>query len=240
MSTRRTSIQLSGLALAILATLHGAAAAQPMPRRRRSRSGGRTLPGTTPTRCSAVSVVATGETRQVQTIGSEDIKAATPGTSALKVLNELPGVNFQSSDPWGAYEWSTSISLHGFDQSRLGFTLDGIPLGNMAYAVTNGLQVTRAISSDNLASVQLAQGAGALGTPSNTNLGGTVQFYSADPDDEAGRAPQPVDRLGRHASHLSCGWTRATSTASRCTCRTTTPTPTSGRATARSVPTRPT
>jgi iron complex outermembrane receptor protein len=101
-------------------------------------------------------------------------------------LDKLPGVNFQSADPWGAYEWSTQITLHGFDQSRLGFTLDGIPLGNMSYGTTTGLQVTRAISSDNLSTVELAQGAGALGTASNTNLGGTIQFFSADPDAVAG------------------------------------------------------
>ena len=190
MFSRHTSIHLSGLALAVLVALHGntamatddtsakatgtVASPAPVPSRNNAKS------------LAAVSVVATGQTRQIQTIGSKDIEAAAPGTSALKVLNELPGVNFQSSDPWGAYEWSTAISLHGFDQSRLGFTLDGIPLGNMSYGVSNGLQVTRAISSDNIASVQLAQGAGALGTPSNTNLGGTVQFYSADPDMQAG------------------------------------------------------
>jgi iron complex outermembrane receptor protein len=134
----------------------------------------------------AVSVVASGETRQVQKVTSEDIKALAPGTSPLKALDKLPGVNFQAADPWGAYEWSTQITLHGFDQSRLGFTLDGIPLGNMSYGTTTGLQVTRAISSDNISAVELAQGAGALGTASNTNLGGTIQFYSADPDAVAG------------------------------------------------------
>lgn len=138
------------------------------------------------TNLAAVTVVSRGETRQVQSISSVDLKQAVPGTSALKILGELPGVQFQSSDPFGAYEWSTQITLHGFDQSRLGFTLDGIPLGNMSYSVTNGMQVSRAISTENIASVELAQGAGALGTASNSNLGGTIQYYSADPDEKAG------------------------------------------------------
>ncbi|SDG26564.1 TonB-dependent receptor [Dyella sp. 333MFSha] len=140
-----------------------------------------------PKQLEAVSVIAPGETRQVQSIGIDEIvRQQTPGTSALKALDKLPGVQFQSADPWGAYEWSTQITLHGFDQSRLGFTLDDIPLGTMGYGVTDGLQVTRAITSENLATVELAQGAGALGTASNTNLGGTVQFYSADPDMKPG------------------------------------------------------
>ena len=108
----------------------------------------------------AVSVVATGETRQIQKVTSEDIKALPPGSSPLKAIDKLPGVNFQAADPWGAYEWSTQITLHGFDQSRLGFTLDGIPLGTMSYGVINGLQITRAITSDNISTVELAQGAG--------------------------------------------------------------------------------
>ena len=187
MSVRRFSIRMSGLALAVVAALHGVAAfagdaasgaAAPADASASDKGKAKSL--------DAISVVAPGETIQVQSVSSVDIKALPPGSSAFKALDELPGVNFQSSDPWGAYEWSTQITLHGFDQSRLGFTLDNIPLGNMSYGVTNGLQVTRAITSDNLSSVEIAQGAGALGTPSSTNLGGTVQFYSADPDPVAG------------------------------------------------------
>ena len=187
MSVRRFSIRMSGLALAVVAALHGVAAfagdaasgaAAPADASATDKGKAKSL--------DAISVVAPGETIQVQSVSSVDIKALPPGSSAFKALDELPGVNFQSSDPWGAYEWSTQITLHGFDQSRLGFTLDNIPLGNMSYGVTNGLQVTRAITSDNLSSVEIAQGAGALGTPSSTNLGGTVQFYSADPDPVAG------------------------------------------------------
>ncbi len=140
----------------------------------------------TATDLDAVSVVARGSTRQVQRINQQDIERLTPGSSPLKAIDKLPGVQFQSADAGGAYEWSTAIYLHGFDQSRLGFTLDGVPLGNMSYGVTNGLSITRAISSENISSVELAQGAGALGTASNSNLGGTLQFYSADPSMEPG------------------------------------------------------
>lgn len=183
-SLRRTAIALATVAVLYGGAVYAAPAddVSPAPAADGSASNSRDKAKN----MEAVSVVATGETRQVQTVTAEDIKTQAPGTSALKVLNELPGVNFQAADPWGAYEWSTQITLHGFDQSRLGFTLDGIPLGNMSYATTTGLQITRAISSDNISSVELAQGAGALGTASNTNLGGTIQFYSADPDAQAG------------------------------------------------------
>jgi len=186
----KLSLRRTAIALATLASLHGGivladdlnpvAAAAPAAdaSANTNRDKAKTM--------EAVSVVASGETRQVQKVTSEDLQQLAPGTSPLKAIDKLPGVNFQAADPWGDYEWSTQITLHGFDQSRLGFTLDGIPLGNMSYGTTTGLQVTRAISSDNLSTVELAQGAGALGTASNTNLGGTIQFYSADPDQVAG------------------------------------------------------
>lgn len=138
------------------------------------------------TQLDAINVVSQGSTRQVQRISRQDIEQLTPGSSAFKAVEKLPGVQFQSADPFGTYEWSTQVTLHGFDQSRLGYTLDGIPLGNMSYGVTNGLHITRAIISENLGSVEIAQGAGALGTASNTNLGGTMQFYSADPQTTPG------------------------------------------------------
>jgi iron complex outermembrane receptor protein len=185
LSLRRTAIALATLAslyggIAFADDLNPAAAAAPAADA--SANGNRDKAKT----MEAVSVVASGETRQIQKVTSEDLQQLAPGTSPLKAIDKLPGVNFQAADPWGDYEWSTQITLHGFDQSRLGFTLDGIPLGNMSYGTTTGLQVTRAISSDNISTVELAQGAGALGTASNTNLGGTIQFYSADPDQVAG------------------------------------------------------
>lgn len=133
-----------------------------------------------------VTVFGRGETRQVTTLTNEDIAIATPGTSPLKAIDKLPGVSFQSSDPFGAYEWSTRISIRGFNQNQLGFTLDGVPLGDMSYGNHNGLHVSRAIASENVGRVVLSQGAGALGTASTSNLGGTLEFYSQDPSAEFG------------------------------------------------------
>ena len=124
-----------------------------------------------------------GQVRQVSEIGAADLALTTPGTSPLKAIQKLPGVNFQSADPFGVYEWSTRISLRGFNQNQLGFTLDGVPLGDMSYGNTNGLHISRAISPDNIGVVRVSQGAGALGTASTSNLGGTIEFFSRDPAD---------------------------------------------------------
>lgn len=124
-----------------------------------------------------------GETRQVQTVTEKDIALLTPGTTPLKAVQKLPGVNFQSADPFGAYEWSSRISLRGFNQNQLGFTLDGVPLGDMSYGNHNGLHLSRAIISENVGTVSVSQGAGALGTASSSNLGGTLEFTSRHPSE---------------------------------------------------------
>ena len=63
-----------------------------------------------------------GEVRQVTEIQAEDIKLTVPGGSPFVAIQKLPGVNFQSADPFGVYEWSTRITLRGFNQNQLGFT----------------------------------------------------------------------------------------------------------------------
>lgn len=131
-------------------------------------------------------VLGTGQARQVQEIGAADIALDVPGINPLKAIEKLPGVNFQSADPFGTYEWSSRISIRGFSQNQLGFTLDGVPLGDMSYGNHNGLHISRAIISENVGRVEVAQGAGALGAASSSNLGGTIEFFSRDPKSDMG------------------------------------------------------
>lgn len=176
MFVRKHTVRLSALTLALCSALHGQAMAadNDVPASADAATDkAKTL--------DAVSVIGQGETRQIQRITVEDVKILPPGTSALKVLASKPGVHFESSDPFGNYEWSTRFSLRGFNQNRLGFTLDGIPLGDMSYGNNNGLHISRALIAENLGSAELAEGIGALGTASTSDLGGTVQFYSSDP-----------------------------------------------------------
>lgn len=134
-----------------------------------------------PSNLDDIVVFGRGESRQQASITEAAIAAEAPGTSPLKAIERLPGVSFQSADPFGNYEWSARITLRGFNQGLLGFTLDGVPLGDMSYGNHNGLHISRAIISENVARVDVAQGSGALGTASSGNLGGTIQFISRRP-----------------------------------------------------------
>jgi iron complex outermembrane receptor protein len=127
-----------------------------------------------------------GQTRQVQELGREYLDLLAAGTSPLKSIEKLPSVNFQSADAFGAYEWSQRLSIRGFNQNQLGFTLDGIPLGDHSYGNVNGLHANRAISPENIGVTRVSQGAGALGTQATNNLGGTVEFLSKAPDADFG------------------------------------------------------
>ncbi len=131
-------------------------------------------------------VIGRGETRQVQQISASDIAELAAGTSPLKAIEKLPSVNFQAADPFGAYEWAQRVSIRGFNQNQLGFTLDGIPLGDASYGNVNGLHISRAIISENVGEVRVSQGAGSIGTQATNNLGGTIEFFSRDPSDTFG------------------------------------------------------
>ncbi len=127
-----------------------------------------------------------GETRQVQELASKELSILAPGTSPLKAIEKLPSVNFQSADPFGTYEWSSRVSIRGFNQNQLGYTLDGIPLGDSSYGNNNGLHIGRAITSENIGVTRVSQGSGSLGTQATNNLGGTLEFMSMNPSGEFG------------------------------------------------------
>jgi len=115
---------------------------------------------------SEIVVLGKGETRQVQEVKAADIAVLLPGTSAIRAIEKLPSVNIQAADPFGNYEWSTRVTIRSFNQNQLGFTFDGIPLGDMSYGNHNGLHISRVISPENIGSVRVSQGAGSIGTQS--------------------------------------------------------------------------
>jgi iron complex outermembrane receptor protein len=135
-------------------------------------------------RTETITVTAPGEIRTEQSVSEATIREAAPGTSPIAIVSQLPSVDYTSADPYGSYEWAVRISVRGFNQNQLGFTLDEVPLGDMSYGNWNGLHISRAIIDENLGRAVISQGTGALETASNSNLGGTVQFYSADPSDK--------------------------------------------------------
>jgi iron complex outermembrane receptor protein len=133
-------------------------------------------------------IVITGqrETRSAVAMQSEQIQRVLPGASPLKAIQFLPGVVYRTADPWGNNEQNLSLFVHGFSTQQLGFTMDGVPLGDQAYGNYNGLSVSRAVTSENVSRVTLSSGAGSLGVASTSNLGGAIETYSRDPSAQRG------------------------------------------------------
>ncbi len=141
-------------------------------------------------------VVTARTTRSVTQVTALDIQKVLPGVSPLKAIQTLPGVTFLTADPWGNNEQNISLFVHGFNAQQLGYTLDGVPLGDQTYGNYNGLSPQRAIISENVGRVTLASGAGDLGTASTSNLDGTIDTFSSDPRTEMGANVQQT--LGSH------------------------------------------
>lgn len=134
--------------------------------------------------------IATRKTRSSVAMTKSDMQKILPGINPLKALETLPGVSFQTADPWGNNEQNLSLFVHGFSGQQLGYTMDGVPLGDQQYGNYNGLSPQRAVISENVGSVILSSGAGDLSTASTSNLGGTIETFSSDPQQSRNLAVQ--------------------------------------------------
>ncbi|MDB5455647.1 MAG: tonB-dependent Receptor Plug domain protein [Caulobacter sp.] len=133
-----------------------------------------------------VLVTSLSATRSAVQLSGSEMQKILPGLSPLKAIQTLPGVTYVTADPWGNNEQNTSLFVHGFNGQQLGYTLDGVPLGDQSYGNYNGLSVQRAVLSEVVGKVILSSGAGALGTASTSNLGGAIETFTSDPRAERG------------------------------------------------------
>ncbi|MDP2534731.1 TonB-dependent receptor domain-containing protein [Alteromonas stellipolaris] len=110
-------------------------------------------------------------------------KQQTPMTSALALIDNLPGVLVTEGDPFGSDEWSTTISIRGFqvnlDSQQIGMTVDGIANGNSNYG--GGTKASRYIDTENLRGTVVSQGTADISSRSNEALGGTMDFTTIRP-----------------------------------------------------------
>lgn len=107
----------------------------------------------------------------------------TPITSPLAQIDNLPGVNVQEGDAFGFDDWSTSVSIRGFQTNlgtqEIGMTIDGLPNGGSNYG--GGAKANRYIDTMNIGGVAVSQGTADIGSLSNEALGGTINFMTSDP-----------------------------------------------------------
>ncbi|KMQ93641.1 hypothetical protein RF55_6244 [Lasius niger] len=120
-------------------------------------------------------------------IGRKTLSEFIAGTNAQAALAySTPGANFASSDPMGTNAKTSTFYLRGFDISQLGVTMDGIPMGNQAYATAIGANVSQLLIQENILSLSASQGAGGVDVPASTTLGGTLTYTTLDPSEHFG------------------------------------------------------
>lgn len=110
-----------------------------------------------------------------------------PAGSALGAVKLVPGVLINEGDAFGGDDWSTTISIRGFqvnlDEQQLGMTVDGIPNGNSNYG--GGAKANRYIDTFNLQGIDVAQGTSDIASRSHEALGGSLDFTTQDPEQES-------------------------------------------------------
>ena len=81
-------------------------------------------------------------------------------TSINNLIDNLPGVTVHEGDAFGFDDWSTAITVRGFQtnlaEQQVGSTIDGLPNGGSNYG--GGAKANRYIDTANLATIEVAQG----------------------------------------------------------------------------------
>ena len=118
-----------------------------------------------------------------------DIEALSGGENIVNAIRTVPGVQIRGSDAFNADPWSYGINIRGFEvnlrNSKLGQTLDGLPLFNASYYL-GGAPATKFLASENADRIQVNQGTADVGSTSTSALGGTIAYFSREPKAEFG------------------------------------------------------
>ena len=133
----------------------------------------------------AITVVAEEPRSFATNIVAEPMVAQqSPITSVLAVVDNLPGVSIQEGDAYGTDDWSTSISMRGFqvnlDEAQIGTTIDGMPNGTSDY--WSGSKANRFVDPANMGGVTVSQGTADIASRSIEALGGTLDFTTDEPE----------------------------------------------------------
>jgi iron complex outermembrane receptor protein len=118
----------------------------------------------------------------------EMLKQVSSASSVLGAIDYIPGVLINEGDAFGGDDWSTTVSIRGFqvslDEQQLGMTVDGIPNGNSNYG--GGAKANRYIDTENLEGVDVVQGTSDIASWSHEALGGSMNFRTIDPGEQSG------------------------------------------------------
>ena len=137
---------------------------------------------------SPLSVVAEEPTVFARNLVAEPmIRQQSSITAVTAVIDNLPGVSVQEGDAYSFDDWSSNVVMRGFQSTindvQIGTTIDGFPNGTSDY--WSGAKASRFVDPMNLGGVEVSQGTADIASQSVEALGGTLNFLTADPAEEA-------------------------------------------------------
>jgi iron complex outermembrane receptor protein len=125
-------------------------------------------------------------------LSGEYLDTQLSGQSVFQSLNQIPGVNFTNSDPFGTS--GGNLRIRGFDGSRVSVTFDGVPLNDSGnYA----LFTNQMLDSELIDRVDVNLGTTDVDSPTASATGGTVAYRTRKPAEEFGG--QSTLTVGEHS-----------------------------------------
>ncbi len=139
----------------------------------------------------AGTIVVIGErvARGNNVVSERQLDALPAAQNIVDAIKLVPGVQIRGGDASNNDPWSYAINIRGFEvnlrNSKIGQTLDGVPLFNASYYL-GGAPAQKFILSEDLARIQVNQGTADVASPASAALGGTIAYVSRDPAEESG------------------------------------------------------
>ncbi len=136
----------------------------------------------TGTRTRSVGGVRTPDTSKAKVVLDQQmISRSNPGQSILDTINLVPGVSFQNNDAYGSA--GGTLTIRGFDSSRISLTFDGIPLNDSGnYAIFSNQQ----LDPELIDQVNVNLGTTDVDSPTASAVGGTVNYLTIVPSVKPG------------------------------------------------------
>jgi iron complex outermembrane receptor protein len=124
--------------------------------------------------------VALPETPKERRVLDQDvISRAVPGQTVDDIINYIPGVSFQNNGPYG--DAGGTLTIHGFDGSRISQTFDGIPMNDSGnYALYSQEQ----IDNELIEKIEVSVGSTDIDSPTASATGSTVNYVTRNPTED--------------------------------------------------------
>ncbi|HEX7854795.1 MAG TPA: TonB-dependent receptor [Sphingobium sp.] len=117
--------------------------------------------------------------KERRTFNQEMLSHAMPGQTVDDIINYMPGVSFQNNGPYG--DAGGTLTIHGFDGSRIAQTFDGIPMNDSGnYALYSQEQIDHEL----IDRVDVSLGSTDIDSPTASATGSTVNYVTRNPTED--------------------------------------------------------